>query len=163
MRRSGQEGWEDFKRGQGNLGSLALFWWHVPARGKCVPTGYVPFRRRASQGRRKTVHRTVLPSFRTKSASFSLCKDEKSSCRKTAAFSLIHIQQSFLYCLPAAYAKNKPPACFFNACGVRSLFYFFVQTQQKAPTFVSAFDVGGSYRARTCDPLLVRQMLSQLS
>ena len=23
--------------------------------------------------------------------------------------------------------------------------------------------IGGSYRARTCDPLLVRQMLSQLS
>ena len=26
-----------------------------------------------------------------------------------------------------------------------------------------SFTFGGSYRARTCDPLLVRQMLSQLS
>ena len=33
---------------------------------------------------------------------------------------------------------------------------------EKALTFVSAFS-DGSNRARTCDPLLVRQMLSQLS
>ena len=29
--------------------------------------------------------------------------------------------------------------------------------------FINELDENGAYRARTCDPLLVRQMLSQLS
>ena len=37
------------------------------------------------------------------------------------------------------------------------------QLNYLATRFASLKSVGGSYRARTCDPLLVRQMLSQLS
>ena len=45
------------------------------------------------------------------------------------------------------------------ACGRDS---YFPKQKKKRHHSVSLFS-GGSYRARTCDPLLVRQMLSQLS
>ena len=38
-----------------------------------------------------------------------------------------------------------------------------IKKEEKGELFFIISVIGGGYRARTCDPLLVRQMLSQLS
>ena len=59
--------------------------------------------------------------------------------------------------------QNSPQDCFFQIEDLEQLVTgsSYIRTKKETPLWVSLF--GGNNRARTCDPLLVRQMLSQLS
>ena len=86
---------------------FALFCSHTPARSKCTPTsGYVPFRRHASQGRRKTVHRTVLPSF--------------VHTHLPAVNVLLLRVRTFPATCFARSPQNSPPDCFALFCSISS-------------------------------------------